>query len=67
MTDDSSIVSYVAIAISVFTTVIGIVNHKRIRSSCCGKKTDVSLDIEDTTPPGVKIAKIKAPEPVDGV
>jgi hypothetical protein len=67
MADDSSIVSYVAIAISVFTTLIGIVNHKRIRSSCCGKKTDVSIDIEDTTPPGVKIAKIKAPAPTDEV
>jgi hypothetical protein len=41
-----------------FTVAIGIlykiymaVNHKRIRSNCCGKKIEASLDIEDTTPP----------------
>ena len=28
-----------------------VVNHKRIRSNCCGKKMEASLDIEETTPP----------------
>jgi hypothetical protein len=28
-----------------------VVNHKRIRSNCCGKKLEASLDIENTTPP----------------
>ena len=27
-----------------------LVNHKRVRSACCGRKLEVSLDIEDTTP-----------------
>jgi hypothetical protein len=27
------------------------VNHKRCRSVCCGKKLEVSMDIESTTPP----------------
>ena len=53
--DDASITAYVAIAISVLTTIIGIVNHKRVRSTCCGKKGEVSLDIEATTPPDMKI------------
>jgi len=27
------------------------INHKRIRSNCCGKKLVASIDIEETTPP----------------
>lgn len=38
-----------------FTIVAGIIykaiNHKRIRSDCCGKKMVASIDIEETTPP----------------
>jgi len=41
-----------------FTVIAGIlykiymaINHKRIRSNCCGKKLEASLDIENTTPP----------------
>ena len=38
-----------------FTVVAGIlykaINHKRIRSNCCGKKIVASIDIEETTPP----------------
>jgi hypothetical protein len=34
-----------------------VVNHKRIRSNCCGKKLEASLDIENTTPPEVVIPK----------
>jgi hypothetical protein len=26
------------------------VNHKRCRSNCCGKKMEVELDVENTTP-----------------
>ena len=56
--DEASITSYVAITISIITTIIGIVNHKRLRSVCCNKKLEVSIDIEATTPPDMKI---KAP------
>lgn len=37
------------------------VNHKRIRSNCCGKKLVASIDIENTTPPnqGDKIVTIE--------
>ena len=28
-----------------------IINHKRCRSNCCGKKLELSLDMENTTPP----------------
>jgi len=48
--DTSSIISYVAIGVSVATSIFGIINHKRIRSSCCGSLGEISLDIENTTP-----------------
>ena len=65
MAEDASVVSYVAIAISVLTTVIAAINHKRIRSSCFGHKMEVSVDIEDTTPTIVKMANIKSPAKTD--
>jgi len=38
-----------------FTVIAGIlykaINHKRVRSNCCGKKIVASIDIEETTPP----------------
>jgi len=49
--NSEAITSYVAIAISCATAIIGVINHKRLRSVCCNKKVEVSLDIEDTTPP----------------
>jgi len=40
------------------TTIFGVVvmiyravNHKRLRSSCCGHKMEMSVDVENTTPP----------------
>lgn len=51
MSDSNSIISYVAIALSVGTAIIGVINHKRVRSTCCGSHGEVSLDIENTSPP----------------
>lgn len=48
---DSTIAAYVSLAISTAAVILGVINHKRIRSSCCGKEASVSLDIEATTPP----------------
>ena len=52
--DYGSIAGYVAIAIQIGQIIISTVNHKRIRSTCCKKEIDVSLDIENTTPPNEK-------------
>lgn len=49
--DQSNILGMVALIISVGGAVIGVINHKRIRSQCCGRKVEVSVDIENTTPP----------------
>lgn len=27
------------------------INHKHIRSKCCGRKIDVSIDVDESTPP----------------
>ena len=42
---------YIALLISIGAMIIGAVNHKRIRSNCCGREGSVSLDIGPTTPP----------------
>jgi len=46
----TSIVALCGLAVSVLTAVIGAINHRRIRSNCCGKEVSASLDIENTSP-----------------
>lgn len=46
----TNIVALCGLAISVLTAVVGAINHRRIRSNCCGKEVVASLDIEKTTP-----------------
>ena len=46
-----SYAGYISLAIAIGGMVIGAVNHRRIRSSCCGKEQSISLDIEATSPP----------------
>ena len=52
----------IAVVISVATAIIGFINHKRIRSKCCGRDMSVSVDIENTTPPNA--AGAAAPPPI---
>lgn len=49
--ETSGIIAIIGLVISVGGSVLAIVNHKRIRSNCCGNKIEASLDIEETTPP----------------
>lgn len=41
--------------LGIIITVVGViytaVNHKRLRSTCCGRKIEIAIDIESTTPP----------------
>jgi hypothetical protein len=46
----SNIIAIVGLSVSVLTAVVGALNHKRIRSTCCGNKAEASLDIENTSP-----------------
>lgn len=48
--DTQVVLTYLAISLSVGSAVVAVVNHKRIRSNCCGRKTEISLDIGNTTP-----------------
>lgn len=48
--NDSGILAIIGISLSVLGTVLGVINHKRIRSGCCSKKLEVSFDIDNTTP-----------------
>lgn len=42
------ILSGLAIAVSVGSVILGIINHRRIVSRCCGRIASISLDINDT-------------------
>jgi len=50
MDQDSTILSIVGIVISVGGALFTIVNHKRCRSNCFGKKLELSIDIDQTQP-----------------
>lgn len=47
--ESSQVMGMIALIVSVGGIVIGIINHKKVRSSCCGRKMEVSLDIDDTS------------------
>lgn len=48
--DWNGIIAIVAVITSVGGAIFGLVNHKRIRSNCCGKTMVMSVDVENTTP-----------------
>lgn len=55
LTNAGGIAGLVSLIIVIADKLITIVNHKRVRSNCCGKVTEVSLDVENTTPPSEKL------------
>jgi hypothetical protein len=50
----SSALAIGSLIVSLGGSVLAVINHRRIRSNCCGAKTEVSLDIENTTPSNEK-------------
>ena len=65
--DSNSILSIIALVVSIGGTVLSIFNHKRLRSHCCSEKEIVvSIDIENTTPPQ-QDDKPKSPRPENTV
>jgi hypothetical protein len=38
------------------------INHKRIRSKCCEKELEVSIDVENTTPKNTEPLSISQPK-----
>jgi len=70
---DSNVAAALAITsvvVSVGGSILAVINHTRCRSNCFGKKLEVSLDVEKTTPPGelrIKVPEDKSDVKVDGV
>jgi hypothetical protein len=61
--DQNGIIGLVALGISIVGSVLGVINHRRLRSHCCGQDLVASIDLESTTPPESKEdLKIKIPE-----
>lgn len=48
--DQSSIIAIVSLVVATGGSVLAVINHTRIRSMCCGKKLEISLDVDKTTP-----------------
>jgi len=51
--NSGEVMSIVALVISAGGILLGVINHRRIRSNCCGKRGEASLDIDTTTPPKI--------------
>jgi hypothetical protein len=49
--DSNYIMGIAAIVVSTVTATITAINHKRVRSNCCGKSLAVSFDVDATIPP----------------
>lgn len=47
----TSIVAILGLVVSVFGSVLAAINHRRVRSNCCGIPLVMSVDVESTTPP----------------
>jgi hypothetical protein len=58
--DSTAILSVVGIVISVGGALFTVINHKRCRSNCFGKKLELSIDIDKTQPSPDKLT-IKVP------
>jgi hypothetical protein len=58
----ASIVVGLGVAYKLYTAV----NHHRIRSTCCGKNLEASIDVDETTPKKSGL-KIKVPDETGSV
>jgi hypothetical protein len=54
LSNAGGIAGLVSLVIVIVDRVIQTVNHKRVRSKCCGRTAEASLDVENTTPPSEK-------------
>ena len=63
--DQSGIIGLVALGISIIGSILGVINHRRLRSHCCGQDLVASIDVESTDTK--EDLKIKIPERPNGV
>jgi len=57
--DTTNILGLTGFGISILGVIYTAINHKRVRSKCCGRLLEASLDVENTTPP--RPLEIKSP------
>lgn len=50
MDQASQVGGILGIVLTVVGMVYGAINHKRLRSTCCGRRVDISVDIDSTSP-----------------
>ena len=62
MEESTTAVAYVGLIVSIITTLVGIINHKRIRSNCCGKVAEASIEIDNVSPTDKKKVEFRLPE-----
>lgn len=53
--DTGTLLGGLGVAMSVVGAIFAAVNHKRLRSNCCGRQAVVSIDVENTTPPKINV------------
>lgn len=54
----TGILAIIGVVVSVGGSIFAVINHTRVKSMCCGKKLELSFDIEKTTPPASKEALV---------
>ena len=52
-TQIGAIAGYISLCLMIVGSLVAAVNHRRVRSGCCGREASLSLDIDTTTPPKV--------------
>ena len=50
MEQASQVGGILGIVVTVVGVVYSAINHKRLRSTCCGRKIDIAIDIDSTSP-----------------
>jgi len=50
MESQNQTLAIVAVVISSAGAIFTALNHTRVRSACCGRKLEISLDVDKTTP-----------------
>ena len=57
----------IVVVLLVLKQVYNTINHRRIRSNCCGTKLEASVDIDETTPKDSKVENVVHEELVNVV
>jgi hypothetical protein len=58
----SGVLGIIALVVSVGGSIVAVLNHKRVKSTCCGRTIDASFDVENTTPTQPKISSVPPAE-----